>query len=330
MIAKPLYWIFIPLGIVVLFGISLFMGSVHIPAQHIFSGDLSGVEQTILLESRLPRGLAALAGGAGLALAGLLMQTLFRNPLAGPSVLGITSGASLAVALLTLGSSGMVVARYEIVGAAIAGALAVLAIILTVARKFLDVTSVLIVGLMLSFFTSAVVSLLQSLASESAIRHFVFWGFGSFANFSLSDGWFFLLPIGVILLVSAIFVKPLNALLLGEMHATSMGIGVKSLRIQLMVATGILTGIITAFCGPVAFIGLTSPHIARFLFKTVNHRVILPASILIGGALALICDVVARLPGSDHALPLNTVCAFMGAPVVIYLIVSGRKKRFLQ
>lgn len=290
---------------------------------------MSAVEKTILIQSRLPRGLAAVGGGAGLALAGLLMQTLFRNPLAGPSVLGITSGASLAVAVLTLGISSAVISQFQVVVAAILGSLAILLVILAVAKKFFDVTAVLIVGLMLSFFTSAIVSLLQSFAPASSIKSFVFWGFGSFANLTPGQSPLFLIPVGIILTLSLFFVKPLNALLLGEMHAASMGIRVKSLRIQIMLATGILTGVITAFCGPVAFIGLASPHVARFIFRSVNHRIVLPSSILLGAVLALACDVIARLPGSDQALPLNTVCAFMGAPVVIYLIVSGRKKKFL-
>lgn len=290
---------------------------------------MTAVEKTILIQSRLPRGLAAVGGGAGLALAGLLMQTLFRNPLAGPSVLGITSGASLAVAVLTLGISSAVISQFQVVVAAILGSLAILLVILAVAKKFFDVTAVLIVGLMLSFFTSAIVSLLQSFAPASSIKSFVFWGFGSFANLTPGHSLLFLIPVGIILMLSLFFVKPLNALLLGEMHAASMGIRVKSLRIQIMLATGILTGVITAFCGPVAFIGLASPHVARFIFRSVNHRIVLPSSILLGAVLALACDVIARLPGSDQALPLNTVCAFMGAPVVIYLIVSGRKKKFL-
>ena len=323
-------WIVLSIVLVLLFGLSLFLGSVHISVSVIFSSNsLSDIQKTILLDSRLPRGLAALGGGAGLALAGLLMQTLFRNPLAGPSVLGITSGASLAVAILTLGISGVVIAQFQIVIAAILGSLAILLIILAVAKKFFDVTAVLIVGLMLSFFTSAIVSLLQSFASASSIKSYVFWGFGSFANLTLGQSYLFLIPIVLILLLSVFFIKPLNALLLGEMHAASMGIRVKSLRIQIMLATGILTGVITAFCGPVAFIGLASPHIARFIFRSVDHRIVLPSSIAVGGVLALVCDIISRLPGSDHALPLNTVCAFMGAPVVIYLIISGRKKKFL-
>lgn len=322
-------WIALAIFLALLFIVSLFLGSVQIPLSAIFAGELSQIDHHILFESRLPRAIVALASGAALALAGLFMQTLFRNPLAGPSVLGITSGASLAVAILTLGASATIISKYQIAIAAVIGAFVVLGIILAVAKKFFDVTAVLIVGLMLSFFTSAIVSLLQSIASADAIKAYIFWGFGSFSGVSLSDIPLFILPILLVLILSPIFVKPLNALLLGEMHAGSMGINIKSLRIQIMLATGILAGMVTAFCGPVAFLGLASPHIARFVFKSVDHHIVLPATILIGGIIALICDIIARLPGSDYAIPLNTVCAFMGAPVVIYLIVSGRKRKFL-
>lgn len=324
------FWIGLTLVLALLFLVSLFLGSVDVPVFSILLGDdLSPIDQHILFESRIPRALVAVFGGSALALAGLLMQTLFRNPLAGPSVLGITSGASLAVAILTLGVSASIISQYQVVLAAIIGSFAILLLILAVAKKFFDVTAVLIVGLMLSFFTSAIVSLLQSFASADAIKAYIFWGFGSFSGVSLSDIPVFIFPILLVLTISPFFIKPLNALLLGEMHAGSMGINMKSLRIKIMAATGILAGVVTAFCGPVAFLGLASPHIARFVFKSVDHRIILPATILFGGIMALLCDIISRLPGSDYAIPLNTVCAFMGAPVVIYLIVAGRNKKFL-
>jgi len=323
-------WIIVSAILILLFLVSLFLGSVHIPVSALFALDeLPQTEKHILLQSRLPRAIVAVCGGSALALAGLFMQTLFRNPLAGPSVLGLTSGASLAVAILTLGTSAAIISQYQIALAAVVGAFTILLIILAVAKKFFDVTAVLIVGLMLSFFTSAIVSLLQSFASANAIKTFVFWGFGSFAGLGLSDLPLFITPLILVIVVSPFFIKPLNALLLGEMHAGSMGINIKSLRIKIMLATGILVGVVTAFCGPITFLGLASPHIARFVFKSVDHRIILPSTILLGGLLALICDIISRLPGSDYAIPLNTVCAFMGAPVVIYLIVAGRKKKFL-
>ena len=330
MIKIGLVWFVLIAFLVALFIASLFLGSVSIPINAVFRfSDLTPIEQYILLESRLPRAIVAICGGAGLALAGLFMQTLFRNPLAGPSVLGISSGASLAVAVVTLGTSAAVLSKYSLALAAIAGAFTVLIIILAVAKKFVDVTAVLIIGLMLSFFTSALVSLLQSFASDAAIKSYVFWGFGRFSGLSLNDLPVFILPLVLVFAATPFFIKPLNALLPGEMHASSMGVNIKSFRIQIMTATGVLVGVITAFCGPIAFLGLASPHIARFVFKSVDHRVILPGSILTGGLLALVCDIISRLPGSEYAIPLNTVCAFMGAPVVIYLIISGRKRKFL-
>lgn len=309
-----------------LFVLSLTTGSTHVPLSTWWNGSFTDIERIIVLESRLPRAVAALLGGGALALSGLLMQTLFRNPLAGPSVLGLSSGASLAVAAVTLTAGSAVLAQWSVVLAAIAGAGAVLVLILIAARRFADVTAVLIVGLMLGFFASALVSLLQSMADEVALQAYVFWGFGTFGNVSRHALPYFAIPLVVIAIVSPIWIKPLNSLLPGEAHAQTMGVNTRRLRIALMVATGILVGTVTAFCGPIAFIGLAAPHLARFVFRTVNHRIILPFSWIMGGVLGLGCDLIARLPGLDAALPLNTVTAFMGAPVVIYLILSGRKR----
>jgi iron complex transport system permease protein len=307
---------------------SLQFGSVKIPIEAFF-GEGSELERLIVRESRWPRLFAAVFGGAALSLGGLLMQTLFRNPLAGPSVLGLSSGASLAVAFLTLGGSLWASSQLSVTLAAILGAAAVLAIILLVANRFADVTSVLIVGLMLSFFTSAVISFLQSQADATALKTFVFWGFGSFSSMSFRYLPWFVGLLGIMMVIAIFLVKPLNSLLPGEMHAQSMGVNVKRLRMIIVLLTGILTGVVTAFCGPIAFIGLASPHLARFYFKTVDHRHILPGSLILGAVVALLCDLIARWPFNDSALPLNTVCAFMGAPVVIYLIFRGRKKRIL-
>ena len=182
---------------------------------------------------------------------------------------------------------------------------------------------------MLSFFTSALVSFLQSIAGEAEIKSFVFWGFGSFSKVGLSSMFLFSIPLVTVVVLCIPLIKPLNALLPGESHARSLGINIKMLRIRIVMFTGILVGVVTAFCGPIAFLGLASPHMARFLFKTANHLIILPGSILIGSILALSCDVIARLPGTDYALPLNTVCALMGAPVVIYLIFRGQNRRII-
>ena len=313
----------------VLILLSLFLGSVDLPIEAFF-GAADSMQELIILESRIPRTVAALFGGAALALGGLFMQTLFRNPLAGPSVLGLTSGSSLAVAFLTLGGGVQAASQWGAVPAAAGGALLVLFIILAVANRFADVASVLIVGLMLSFFTSAAVSLLQASADDSSLKAFVFWGFGSFSNISLSQLPVLIIPLVLIFVWSPFLAKPLNNLLPGELHAKSMGVDIKKLRLFLVLATGILVGVVTAFCGPIAFIGLTAPHLARMLYETPNHRTIVPVSLAVGGGLALICDLISRLPGTEYALPLNTVCAFMGAPVVIYLIFKGRKSRIIS
>jgi iron complex transport system permease protein len=231
------------------------------------------------------------------------------------------------VAFVTMAGGVGAVTEFGTVAAAAAGAIAVLLILLLVAHRFSDITSVLIVGLMLSFFTSAAVSILQAHADDSALKAFVFWGFGSFSQISFERLPLLVIPVLAVILISPVFIKPLNNLLPGELHAKSMGVRVGRLRLSLVLLTGIMVGTVTAFCGPIAFIGLAGPHIARFAFSTPNHRTILPASLVLGSVLALACDLISRLPGTDYALPLNTVCAFMGAPVVVYLIFKGRKKR---
>lgn len=320
-------------AIVLLFLLSIAVGSVYIPTAEVWDvlwGDaLNKVNEYIILDARLPRAIVAILGGSGLAVAGLLMQTLFRNPLAGPSVLGLSSGASLAVAVITLIPGFTSLGSYGITVAAVAGSMLVLLVVLSVARHFADVASVLIVGLMLSFFTSAIVGFLQSLAEESALKAFIFWGFGTFSNVSRGQLWAFAIPLLVVLVFTPVLIKPLNALLPGELHARSMGVSVGRTRFQIMLATGVLTGVVTAFCGPVAFIGLAAPHLARFTFRSMHHAIVLPGAILWGGILALAADIIARLPGLQLSLPLNSVCALMGAPVVVYLIMAGRKRKML-
>ena len=256
------FWIYSIILLAIGSVLSLFVGSVDIPFSRIFgSSELSEFESIILYESRFPRTLTAIIGGAGLSLAGLMMQTLFRNPLAGPSVLGISSGASLAVAFVTLGAFGIQASALYTVSAAIAGSIGVLLIILWVARKFVDITTVLIVGLMLSFFTSSIVSLLQSFASEASIKSFVFWGFGSFSDVSLSQLPYFAVPVLLVLLVAPFFIKGLNAFLMGALHAKSMGYNPKTFQMKTILSAGVVAGTVTAFCGPIAFVGFgLSPY----------------------------------------------------------------------
>ena len=309
---------------------SLLLGSVALDFTKIWSqNEGSEFNRMIFFESRIPRTLTAILAGSALSVSGLFMQTLFRNPIAGPSVLGVSSGSSLFVAILTMTSIFQVITSVHLIIGGITGALAVLFVLVLIARKFRDLTSVLIVGIMLSFFTSAIVSFLSSIASTSGLKSFVFWGFGSFADIGSNQLAFFALPILVCLIFVPFFMKGLNALLLGEPHAKSLGVNPLKLRRNLILITGILTGTVTAFCGPIAFIGLAAPHIARFIFKTANHRILIPGSLLLGGLIAVLCDVIARLPGTNYALPLNTVCALMGAQVVIYLIFKGRNKKMI-
>jgi iron complex transport system permease protein len=321
-------WIVLIAVLLALVAASILSGSVSINMAEALE-ETQGFSRMILLESRLPRTLTAVLAGAALSVSGLFMQTLFRNPLAGPSVLGVSSGASLFVAILTMSGVFQVVTSMHLVFGGIIGSLLVLLVLVMIAKKFRDLTSVLIVGIMLSFFTSAIVSFLSSIASTSGLKAFVFWGFGSFADLGSSQLSYFSIPVLLCLLATPFFMKGLNALLLGESHAKSLGVNPLKLRRNLIFITGVLTGTVTAFCGPIAFIGLAAPHIARFVFKTANHRTLIPASLILGSLIALLCDLIARLPGTDYALPLNTVCALMGAPVVIYLIFKGRNKKMI-
>jgi iron complex transport system permease protein len=320
--------------VVLLFALSIAVGSVYIPLGAVWgtltgNADLPPVWHTIVWESRLPRAITASLAGAALAVAGLLMQTLFRNPLAGPSVLGLSSGAGLAVAMVTLLPWAEVPGKWTLTTAAILGAMAVLALVLAVAHRFRDVASVLIVGLMLSFFSSAVVGVLQAKASEASLKAFVMWGFGTFGKVERGQLWQFGMPLLLALIYSPALIRALNALLPGELHARTVGVHVPRTRRSIMLITGVLTGVVTAWCGPVAFVGLAAPHLARFTFRTVHHAVILPGAVLWGSALALAADIIARQPGTQQSLPLNTVCAMLGAPVVVYLIFAARKKNLL-
>lgn len=291
----------------------------------------------IVFKSRLPQTLTAVFAGSGLAICGLIMQTLFRNPLAGPSVLGITSGASLGVAsvILVSGSLGLVFTDFALdrspivlAVAGVIGAMAVLFIILAVSRVIKDHSTLLIVGLMLGYATSAVVSILTYYSEAEAIRSFVFWGLGSFSSTSLSHLPYLAVPVLLCVLASVLLIKPLNAMLLGEEMAQSLGINVKKSRQRMILVTGVTAGVITAFCGPVAFLGLAVPHLARMVFKTSEHRILISATVLAGIGVALACDLIARMPGLDTVLPLNVVTSLFGAPVVVWIIVQRRHKRY--
>lgn len=319
--------------VLVLFVLELSSGPVSIPFVNVFKIIFGGESPdpswpVIVMESRMPRALTSAIAGSSLALSGLLMQTLFRNPLAGPSVLGISSGASLGVALLVLSSGGLIFYKLPIAGAgialaAIAGSMLVLIILLSVAERLKDNTSLLIFGIMLGYFTSAVVSILQYKAGNESLRTFVLWSMGSFAEADYYE----LLIMTLLFLTSCFIVvyllRSLDLMLLGDDYASSMGVSVRSTRFMLILASGLLAGAVTAFAGPVAFIGLAVPHITRSVMGTSSHPRLFVPLILVGAAVGLLCDFIARMT----EVPLNAVASALGAPVIIYIIIKGSKSK---
>ncbi len=316
------------------------LGSVVIPWLDTLASLVGGTVEKeswrhIIIEFRLPKALTAIIVGSGLGVAGLLMQTLFRNPLAGPFVLGISSGATLGVALLILGSTFMGTAtaiflnsKWGLVIAASIGSMFILFIALVVSAKVKDTMAILIIGLMFGSISSAIVSVLSYFAPANQLQQYVFWGFGSLGNLSWLDvlilsGIFIL---GILLCI--ISIKPLNTLLLGENYARSLGLNIKTSRFLIITATGLLAGSITAFAGPIAFVGLATPHLTRQLFHTSDHKTLIPAVMLLGSIIMLVCDCIAQLPSSEYTLPINAITSLIGAPVVIWLMVRKRKMLF--
>jgi len=304
----------------------MFIGSVALSGDDIYAalvGQGTNWEaRMIVLQIRLPRALMAILSGAALSSCGLMMQTLFRNPLAGPSVLGITSGSSLAVAF-TVMVGGAALGGFGVVFLAFAGAMGVLMLILLADRRTGNAVTLLIVGLMLSYLCSSLVSIIQLHSSATAVKDFVLWGFGSFDGVTLID-LRVLLPTVVAGLVCAFLLSHgLNGLLLGEEHARSLGLNVVRHKRMVLLCTGVLTALVTAYAGPIAFLGLAVPHVARALFKTSDHRILMPAVILIGACLALLCDLIRHLP-AQGSIPLNAVTSMIGAPVVLWIMIKGR------
>ena len=303
-----------------LFGLDVCSGSKWISPW----SSLSTMELNILHAIRLPKAITAILAGASLSVSGLMMQTLFRNPLAGPYTLGVSSGASLGVALLTMCTTAFSFqyAVFSIPVAAVIGASLVLLLVMAVSKKVTNNVSLLIVGMMFGSIAGALVSLLQNFANPDALKLFIVWTLGSLSGVSWSDMQL-LLPI---LLLGSLFVllalKPLNGLLLGEDYARGLGIHVTRTRLYIVLATGLLAGGVTAFCGPIAFIGVAVPHIARGLFSTSNHRITIPASALIGACLLLVCDVLCSL--AIYPLPISTVSALFGAPIIIWIILKHK------
>lgn len=325
--------------LVLCFFINLSLGSISIPIKSIFNSLFGTIEnstwEVIISDYRLPKALTAILVGSGLGISGLLMQTLFRNPLAGPFVLGISSGASLGVALVILGSglfgglfATVLISKWSIVIASSLGSFLVLLAVLAVSSKVRDTMAILIIGLMFGSITAAVVSVLSYFSSAEQLQQYIFWGFGSLSNLSWSELliFFIIYLIGIALSIASI--KGLNSLLLGDNYAKSLGLNLKQSRFILILATSLIAGTITAFAGPIAFIGLAIPHLTRQIFKSSNHKVLIPAVFLFGAIVMLICDSIAQLPGSDYTLPINAITALVGAPVVIWLLVRQRKMMF--
>jgi iron complex transport system permease protein len=327
----------------IFFLLELILGSVNIPLADTFSILLGKVVENegfeiIILQSRLPRAIAAAFGGAGLAVAGLQMQTLFRNPLAGPFILGISSGASLGVALVILISGGAAASTVPellrtlgfagnalVVVAAFLGSSAVLMAVLFVSRRIENSVTILILGLMFGYITSSMVTVLVHFSNPEQVKAFMEWSYGSFdvqwGEVSI------LIPVtGIALVMAFLLSKDLNALLLGEKYATSMGLDVNRARTFIIINTALLAGIVTAFCGPISFLGVAVPHLCRGLFRTADHGILIPACIIVGGALSLFSDMIAHLPGSNYTLPLNAITSLLGAPVVIWIILHGNKQ----
>ena len=315
---------------VVLGGMGLVHGSVEIPLRETWSilcgGDVQKESwKFIIMESRLPQMLTALLSGGALSVSGLLLQTAFRNPLAAPDIFGVTSGASLAVALLTLAPAlitSVTLSYISSVAAAFVGAIAVTALIWTLGKMVRNNVVLIIIGIMIGYLASSAITLLNFFATEEGVKNFAVWGMGNFGNVSMGQMPFFATVTLLSTAVTLLLMKPLNALLMGERYAENLGINVHRVRNILLVVTGVLTAVVTAFCGPIAFIALAVPHIARLLLHTSDHRHLLPVTILTGCVVALLCNVLTTLPGESGILPLNAVTPIIGAPVIIYVIIK--------
>lgn len=295
-------------------------GSVFIPLSHIF--DDGTMQAQILLNLRLPKAITAILAGIALSVSGLMMQTLFRNPLAGPYILGISSGASLGVALITMvPMTIMTGALHSPLLGGVIGAMGVLLLVLAVSRRVTSNVSLLIVGMMFGSITSALVSLIQNFSNPDALKLFIVWTLGSLSAVGWSE-LMVLAPVVVVVVVAVVLfiMKPLNGLLLGESYAQGLGINIQRTRLLIVLATGLLAGSVTAYCGPIAFIGVAVPHIARGLFATSNHRIIIPTTALIGANLLLVCDLLCSL--STYPLPISTMSALFGAPIIVWIILK--------
>lgn len=336
---KSLLMTGLAISIAVFFVLNLLLGSVEIPASSIINiligSDLeSAIWQNIVLKSRVPQALTAIMAGAGLAVSGLLMQTVFRNPLAGPSVLGISSGASLGVAFVVLLSGsigGVALSKLGVIGevtitlSAVVGSLLVMALIAFVSQKVKGNVTLLIMGVMIGYIANAIIGVLKFFSAEEDIRAYVIWGLGSFARVSGGQTTVFIVLMLCLLPTAFFLIKTLNLLLLGDAYAKNLGLNIKRARLLVISCAGVLVAVVTAYCGPIVFLGLAVPHLCRGIFHTSNHAVLIPATLLAGASLALLCNLIARMPGFEGALPVNSVTALVGAPVVMWVLFNKRK-----
>lgn len=334
---NSILYVLLVLFLGLLFALDLIVGSVSIPVDDVFHALSGGSASTkawdyIILQYRLPKALTAVLVGAGLSVSGLLMQTLFRNPLAGPYVLGLTSGSSLAVALLILGGTWLntvwafsFISEYSLVLASCMGSFIVMMAVLFVSQKLKDTMAMLIVGLMFGSFTSAFVGILTYFSTAEQLQKFTFWSLGNLSNLS----WHALNLLGIAvalgLLLALACLKSLDALLLGENYAKSLGLNFEKSKLLIILSTGILTGSITAFAGPIAFVGLAVPHLTKLIFQTSAHAVLYGATAIMGACLLLLCDMISQMPGYDMTLPINAVTSIIGAPVIVWLLLKNHK-----
>jgi len=326
-------------AILVLLFLNLVLGSVAIPWASVWNIFWGSQEepvtwQNIVWKSRLPQALTALVAGAGLSVSGLQMQTVFRNPLAGPSVLGISSGASMGVAFVILLSGqigGIALSRLGFVGelamtiAAIVGSLSVMALIVYVSQRVKGNVTLLIIGVMIGYVANAIIGVLKFFSVEEDIRAYVIWGLGSFSRVSGNQMMLFVCIMAILIPLSFLLIKTLNLLLLGDGYARNLGLNIKRARLLVITSAGILIAIVTAYCGPITFLGLAVPHLCRAIFQSSDHRILMPGVVLAGAALALLCNLIARMPGFEGALPVNSVTALIGAPVVASVLFRKRK-----
>ncbi len=291
--------------------------------------------KTVVMTIRLPQVLTAMACGASLSVAGLQMQTIFHNPLAGPSVLGVSSAASLGVALVLLLSGtigGSTLSRFGIIGntaitiAAITGALSVMMVIVWLSRKVQGNATLLISGVLIGYIATAIIGVLKAYSSEEDIHAYVIWGLGSFSRVSGGQINVFIGITALLLPLSMLLAKPLNLMLMGDLYALNLGLNVKRARMWIIISAGILTAVVTAYCGPIMFIGLAVPHIARGLFRTSDHRILLPATLLCGMGLALLCNLISKIPGANGVIPINSVTALIGAPIALYVLLKRKRQ----